>query len=58
MKVDLHVHSVSSDDSILTVEEIFKRAGREGLSAVAITDHDSIDAISDARAVAVYERLL
>ena len=52
MKADLHIHSVFSGDSTLSVQEIFRRATSEGLSAVAITDHDSVDAIPQAMSVA------
>jgi 3',5'-nucleoside bisphosphate phosphatase len=42
MKIDLHVHSKSSDGK-LSVSEIFKEAKARNISFLAITDHDSID---------------
>ena len=41
MKVDLHVHSKSSDGK-LTVQEIFKEAKARNIGFLSITDHDSI----------------
>jgi hypothetical protein len=38
--IDLHVHSIFSDGS-LSPEEIIQEADRIGLTAVALTDHDS-----------------
>jgi len=40
--VDLHIHSTASD-SLLTPEEVIETARKVGLSAISITDHDSID---------------
>ena len=39
--VDLHVHSTASDGS-LPPGEVVERAHRAGLSAIALTDHDTI----------------
>lgn len=47
-KCDLHIHSVFSD-SDATMDEIFKAAKANFLAAIAITDHDTIDGISEAR---------
>jgi 3',5'-nucleoside bisphosphate phosphatase len=41
--VDLHIHTIHSDGSS-TVKEVLEAAGRKGLTAVSITDHDCIDA--------------
>jgi predicted metal-dependent phosphoesterase TrpH len=40
--IDLHIHTTASD-GLLTPEEVLEIAGREGLSAVSITDHDTIE---------------
>ena len=45
--VDLHTHTTESDGSF-TPEELIKEAKRVGLSAIAITDHDSISGIEKA----------
>lgn len=39
--IDLHIHSCFSDGS-LSPEQILERAAEEGLSAISITDHDTI----------------
>jgi len=41
MKIDLHVHTKYSPDSISSIERIIKTAKRKGMDAVAITDHDT-----------------
>lgn len=47
-QVDLHIHTTASD-GLLTPEEVVEVAAREGLSAVSITDHDTIDGYQAAR---------
>lgn len=44
--IDLHVHSNASDGS-LTPTEVADEAMRMGLSAIALTDHDTIDGIPE-----------
>ncbi len=44
---DLHIHTVKSDGTF-TVEEVFENAKKAGAHAIAITDHDTIDAIDEA----------
>ncbi|MFW6172412.1 MAG: PHP domain-containing protein [Elusimicrobiota bacterium] len=46
-KADLHIHSKYSDGT-LTPREIIYKAKNEGLSAVAITDHDTTEGIEPA----------
>ncbi len=47
MPADLHIHSTASDGR-LTPEEIVKQARAAGLSAIALTDHDTVDGIQAA----------
>jgi len=49
--IDLHAHSTISDGT-LTPSEIIIRAKAKGLSAIALTDHDSIDGLDEAQATA------
>ncbi len=49
--IDLHTHSTESDGT-LTPEELMFHAKEVGLSAIALTDHDSISGIAKARPVA------
>ena len=46
--IDLHTHSTCSDGSF-TPKEIIAHADEIGLYAVALTDHDNIDGISEAK---------
>ncbi len=50
-RADLHVHTTASDGT-LTPEETVYEAARRGLYAVGIADHDTIDGIEPALAVA------
>jgi hypothetical protein len=43
LKIDLHVHTCYSYDSLITPEELVFYAKKHGLNGVAITDHDRID---------------
>jgi predicted metal-dependent phosphoesterase TrpH len=43
LKIDLHVHTVYSADSLITLEALFFLAKRRGLNAVAVTDHNRVD---------------
>lgn len=43
--IDLHMHSTFSDGS-LTPEELLKEAASQGLSAIALTDHDTTGGLS------------
>ncbi|MCB2188231.1 MAG: PHP domain-containing protein [Deltaproteobacteria bacterium] len=47
--VDLHTHTTASDGS-LTPRELVALAKEEGLAAVAITDHDTVDGLPEALA--------
>jgi hypothetical protein len=47
MTIDLHTHSTTSDGT-MSPAELVKYAHRKGLSAIAITDHDTIDGIEEA----------
>jgi predicted metal-dependent phosphoesterase TrpH len=46
--VDLHLHTVFSD-GLFTPEQVVIRAQQLGFTAIAITDHDSVDGIERAR---------
>lgn len=50
-RADLHIHSTLSD-GLFTPREIVTRAREAGLTAIAITDHDTIAAFEIARAAA------
>ena len=44
MRVDLHIHTTYSD-GLLTPKQVVKKACGLGLSAISITDHDTINGI-------------
>ncbi len=46
--VDFHTHSTCSDGT-LTPTELIDHAKKSGLSAIALTDHDSVDGIMEAK---------
>ncbi len=50
-RADLHIHSFFSDGTF-SPEKITKLAAQKGLSAIAITDHDCIDAIGPSLEIA------
>ncbi len=50
-QIDLHSHTIASDGT-LTPGELIKLAKKQGLKAIAITDHDTVDGIEEAMAVA------
>ncbi len=43
MKIDTHIHSQYSKDSITPLEDIVAYSKKIGLNAIAITDHDEIE---------------
>jgi predicted metal-dependent phosphoesterase TrpH len=43
VKVDLHVHTVYSPDSLITLKELVFYAKKRGLNAVAVTDHNRVE---------------
>lgn len=46
-RIDLHTHSTASDGS-MSPRELVRHAKENGLSALAITDHDTIDGVDEA----------
>lgn len=50
-RIDLHCHSVFSDGT-LSPEVLVEQAARAGLSALAITDHDTVEGLARAREAA------
>ena len=40
VRVDCHLHTVASGDSVLTLEELAERARQAGLDVVCVTDHN------------------
>lgn len=46
--VDLHVHSNASDGS-LAPRDVVRRAFERGLHAIALTDHDTLEGLAEAR---------
>jgi len=49
---DLHIHSHYSEDGDFSVDRIFELAAEHGLSGISITDHDSVESVGDALAIA------
>lgn len=49
--IDLHCHSTISD-GLLTPVELVEHAARQGVQVLALTDHDDLGGLTEARAVA------
>ena len=47
--IDLHMHSTASDGT-LTPTELVEEAKKSGLKVMALTDHDTLDGIDEAKA--------
>ncbi|GHV72912.1 phosphatase [Spirochaetia bacterium] len=54
--IDLHTHSRASDGS-LTPSELIQTARERGLSTIALTDHDTLDGLEEARAEAAKQQI-
>lgn len=50
-KYDLHCHSIASDGS-LTPQNVVERASRQGVTVLALTDHDTTAGLAEARQTA------
>ena len=51
MTVDLHLHTTASDGRC-TPRELVERAASAGVTAMAVTDHDTTAAVAEVRALA------
>jgi predicted metal-dependent phosphoesterase TrpH len=47
LRIDLHVHTVKSGDSYITLEDAIQRCREDGLDGFAVTDHDTMTGIPD-----------
>ncbi len=45
--IDLHTHSIASDGS-MSPAELVRHAKEKGLTAIALTDHDTVDGVKEA----------
>ena len=45
-RIDLHIHTTISDGS-LNPKEVIDEASKNGVSTIAIADHDTIEAYTD-----------
>ncbi|MGE5559212.1 MAG: PHP domain-containing protein [Bacillota bacterium] len=43
IRADLHVHTVYSPDSLVSLEDVARIAGIRGIGCIAVTDHDTIE---------------
>ncbi|MCW8883843.1 MAG: PHP domain-containing protein, partial [Motiliproteus sp.] len=50
IKVDLHTHTLASDGA-LQPAELVKRADRQGVQCLAVTDHDTCAGLAEARSM-------
>jgi len=54
LNIDLHSHSTASD-GLLKPEELVARAAANGVQMLALTDHDGVSGLAEARAKAESE---
>lgn len=54
--IDLHIHSTASDGT-LTPTEVVKEAKKQNLTAMALTDHDTVAGVAEAMATAEEEKI-
>ena len=47
-RIDLHTHSTASD-GVLSPAEVVRLAHKNGVQAMALTDHDTVDGLEEAR---------
>jgi histidinol phosphatase-like PHP family hydrolase len=52
LNIDLHSHSTFSDGA-LTPTQLVDRAAAAGIQWLALTDHDTVDGLAEARAAAL-----
>lgn len=45
LKVDTHIHTIFSGDSLITVEDAVRLSKIKGLDCICITDHDTVKAV-------------
>ena len=50
--IDLHMHSLYSDDGQFTEEELVNIAHKSNLKVMAIADHNSVEAVEKAKIIA------
>jgi len=43
LRIDFHVHTVCSRDSLIQIEELVPRCRATGLDGLAVTDHDTLE---------------
>jgi len=48
LRIDLHIHTIHSADSRITVDEAIRRCRAAGLDGFAVTDHDTLGGVSEA----------
>ncbi|WGI17319.1 PHP domain-containing protein [Methanonatronarchaeum sp. AMET-Sl] len=58
IRVDFHVHSEYSEDATGTIKEIIDSAEKQGLDAIAITDHDRIEGNIEAQEICKERELI
>jgi predicted metal-dependent phosphoesterase TrpH len=58
LKVDLHMHSHFSPDSLISPEKLVRRCERVGLNCIAVTDHNSTAGALRARELAPFRVII
>ena len=58
LRIDLHMHTRFSPDSLMEPEELVSRCLRTGLNCVAITDHNTIDGALEVQRLAPFRVII
>lgn len=58
LKLDLHVHTVASGDSLISPRSLISHAKSKGLDGIAITDHNNMEAYREIKELTKNEELI
>ena len=53
LKIDLHIHSHYSKDGFESISDIILEAKKKGLDGIALTDHNTIDGLDEAKKIGI-----
>ena len=57
-RIDLHIHTLFSPDSLMEPEELVSRCLGTGLNCIAVTDHNTIEGAQEVQRLAIIRVIL